>query len=177
MQRRRLIGVGIGVLAAALLGLAVLLFIAALGTALGESTEKSTSDALAVGSLVAGVGFLAALVGAIVVLVSARTPGQAASQRRSPGPRTVLGAVGYLIALWFSLGLIFQNAAGASGSQAPVSSIVLILSLAGFVTVFAGGLAAFAMRRSSRLVALTAVAAGTLYGVAAIIGLVFGQGF
>ena len=89
----------------------------------------------------------------------------------------MLGVVGYLIALWFSLGLIFQNAAGASGSQAPVSSIVLILSLAGFVTVFAGGLAAFAMRRSSRLVALTAVAAGTLYGVAAIIGLVFGQGF
>ena len=177
MERRRFIGVGLGVLAAALLGLAVLLFVSALGAALSEEpVEPGTSDNLGVGALIAGIGFLAALAGSIYLLVSARTPHEPGSNQRSAGPGIAAGIVGYLAALYVSLPLVFDNMNASSGSEAPVGSIVLILSLGGFVTVFAGGLAAFSKRRGIRFVVATALAAAVLLGAGSIVAHAFGTG-
>lgn len=177
MERRRRTGVLLCVLAAALLGLAVLLFVAALGAALSEEPiEPGTSDNLGAGALVAGIGFLAALAGSIYLLVSARKPPEPGSNQRSAGPGIALGIVGYLAALYVGLGLVFQNMNASSGSEAPVGSIVLILSLGGFVTVFAGGLAAFTKRGGIRFVVAVTLAAVTLFGAGFIVAHAFGTG-
>jgi len=174
--RRRLIGAGLGVLALVLLAVALLLFALLVGSALSEEpAARGADESLGVGLLAAAGGFLAALVGAIVVLVSGRTPGEGASQRS--GTRIALGVVGFLLALWVGVGLISWNMGAASGGEAPLGTIVLVLSLLGFLTLFAGGLAAFTVRRGDRLAALVAAIATALYGLAAILANVFGQGF
>lgn len=175
MGRRRLIGAGLGVLALTLLGVALLLFALLVGSALSEEPSAPGADeSLGVAFLAAGGGFLASLLGAIVLLVSGRAPGEAASQRS--GARIALGAIGFLLALWLGVGLISWNMGAASGGEEPLGSIVLALSLLGFLTVFAGGLAAFTVRRRGRLVALVAVTVTALYGLAAVLANVFGRG-
>ena len=118
--------------------------------------------------------------GAIVVLASARRPAGGTSRTQTPKARpwrVALGALGFVVALWFALGFISWNMGAASGGEAPLDSIVLILSLLGFATVFAGGLAAFTVRRGRPFVTLVAATAAGLYGAAAILANVFGQGF
>jgi len=181
VARRRLLGGALGVLALVLLGVAFLLFLILLGSALGEGPTDETADtALWIGFLVAGAGSLASLVGAIFVLASARRPGgqpEHPQRRTAQGWRHALGAVAFLVVLWLAFGQIFWNMGAASGGKAPLGSIVLILSLMGFATVFAGGLAAFSVRGGRRVVALVAVTAVWLYGLAAILAHSFGQGF
>ncbi|MBA2421527.1 MAG: hypothetical protein H0V57_10430 [Thermoleophilaceae bacterium] len=58
-----------------------------------------------------------------------------------------------------------------------MGSIVLVLSLMGFATVFAGGLASFTVHGTRRLLAVVAGTASWLYGLAAVLANVFGQGF
>lgn len=164
-------------LAAVLLGVAVLLFALLVGSALAEEpADEGTDLALGVGFLVAGAGFLAALVGAIVVLASARTPSEAPAAQRPGGAGIALRVVGLLVALWLGLNLTAWNMGAASGGEAPLGTIVLVLSLMGFVTLFAGGLAAFTVRRGGRFVRLVGVTAAALYGLAAVLAHVFGRG-
>ena len=85
--------------------------------------------------------------------------------------------IGYLLALWTGVGLIAWNMGAASGGEAPLGSVVLALSVLGFLTLFAGGLAAFTVRRGGRFVALVAATATAFYGLAAVLAHVFGQGF
>jgi len=181
IARRRLIGAALGVLAVVLLGVTFLLFVHMVGTALSEDIpEEGAEEALGIGFLAAGAGFLASLVGAIVVLASARRPAGEASPAQTPKARpwrVALGALSFIVALWLALGFISWNMGAASGGEAPLGSIVLILSLLGFATVFAGGLAAFTVRSSRPFVALVAATAAGLYGAAAILANVFGQGF
>lgn len=143
MPRRRLLGAALGVLSLVLLGVAFLLFLILLGSALGEErTNETAESALLVGFFLSGAGFLASLVGAIVMLASARGPtGQAGQAQESTGRgwRVALAALSFLVALWVASGLIAWNMGAASGGKAPLGSIVLILSLMGFATVFAGG--------------------------------------
>jgi len=47
----------------------------------------------------------------------------------------------------------------------------------GFATVFAGGLASFTVHGTRRLLAVVAGTASWLYGLAAVLANVFGQGF
>jgi len=64
----------------------------------------------------------------------------------------------------------------ASGGEAPLGTIVLVLSLMGVVTLFAGGLAAFTVRSGGRFARLVGVTAAALYGLAAGLAHVFGRG-
>jgi len=100
VTRRRLIGFGLGLLAAVLLGALVLLFALLVGSALAEEPADGghRSRSLGVGFLVAGAGFLAALVGAILVLASARTASEAPAARRPGGAGIALRVVGFLVA-------------------------------------------------------------------------------
>lgn len=181
VARRRLIGAALGVLAVVLLGITFLLFVHMVGTALSQDIpEEGAEEALLIGFLAAGAGFLASLVGAIVVLASARRPPGEGPGAQTPKARpwsVALGALGFIAALWLAQGFIFWNMGAASGGEAPLGSIVLILSLLGFATVFAGGLAAFAMRPGRPFVARVAATAVGLYGAAAVLAHVFGQGF
>lgn len=178
MARRRHIGLGLGVLALGLFGVAFAFFVAIVGSSLGEEPVRRATDvSIAAGFLLSGVGGLAALIGAISVLASARAraTGDPQSGGSSWAAHIAVRAVGLLVALWLGANAIAWNVSAAGGEE-PLGSLVFVCSLLGFLTIFAGGLASFGARQPRRALAAVAITALGLFAVATILANLFGGG-